>query len=230
MVELKGRIYEEDWDFENNVIIDYAVYDAGAIKTAEIDDEDVSYIDEEDYNYWMGIDSAYTALNPDTDLYDTIAAHVGFSDSDFYVDVANLIKLDIEESTSGWEIYEDVLDRLKEGRYDWVGEMHEDLHFAREVDAYVLFYQMFDGSDDLPLDEWELVNDAVNAGFNDLWDGTYEIYFKINGSHSFTYKKGDNFIDLVAKEAEILEESIMSSDDYKYYVDSVQDWAVVYYS
>ena len=81
--------------------------------------------------------------------------------------------------------------------------MHEDLHFAREVGefAYEIFYEMFDGSDDLHLDEWDLVKESVNVGFNDLGDATYEIYFKINGSHSFTYKKGDDFTDLIKKEA-----------------------------
>lgn len=232
MVKVSSRVYEEDWEFENNVIIDYAVYDAGAIKTEEIDDEDVRYIDEEDYNYWLDIDSAYTALNPDTDLYETIAENVGFNDGDFYVDVANLIKLDLEDQANDWTIYEDVLDRLKAGRYDWVGEMHEDLHFAREVGgfAYEIFYEMFDGSDDLHLDEWDLVKESVNVGFNDLGGGNYEIYFKINGNHSFTYKKGDDFTGLIKKEAKRLAQSIESSDDYKYYVSSVQDWASNYYS
>lgn len=38
MVKVSSRVYEEDWEFENSVILDYAVYDSGAIKTVDVDD------------------------------------------------------------------------------------------------------------------------------------------------------------------------------------------------
>lgn len=38
MVKVSSRVYEEDCEFENSVILDYAVYDSGAIKTVDVDD------------------------------------------------------------------------------------------------------------------------------------------------------------------------------------------------